>query len=273
MPWKILTHDWRPPIQGGEPLCRTEDLPLTLPLVSIDTSDRECGAGWNFVDDLGTGFRVAGLWPFGRPAVALVVEPMGEVVTRGDKKRCAQLRLLREATTEEVQDGIVTLSRPFGDLADAMAAEQWEWRVAFGRPRRDPQLVEAALQDALTARDLAKWSIHRYDSARAAWDAWDARGARAAWAARDAWAAWDAWAARDARAAWAAWAAWAARDARDAWAAWDAWDALTIFYASRKGWIGGDPFRATTGIRAAYRSGAEVVLPTGPQELGYAMAV
>ena len=234
MPWKILTHDWRPPIRGGEPLCRTEDLPLTLPLVPLDTSDLECGAGWNFADDLATGFRIAGLWPLGRPSVALVVEPMGEVVTRGDKRRCAQLRLTREATTEEVQDGILTLSKLFGDLADAMAVEQWEWRVALGRPRRDPQLVEDALRDALTARDLAKWSIHRYDSARAAWAAWDA------------WDAWDAWAARA---------------------------ALTVFYASRKGWIGGDPALATTGIRAAYNSGVEIVLPTGPHELGYAMAV
>ena len=34
--WKSLTHDFRPPVQGGEPIF-TGQYPFTLPTVSLDT--------------------------------------------------------------------------------------------------------------------------------------------------------------------------------------------------------------------------------------------
>ena len=93
-----------------------------------------------------------------------------------------------------------------------------------------------------------------------------ARDARAAREAGDAGADGDARVAR---------AAWDARAARAAWAAWDArdaWDALTVEYAALMGWTKDDPDLHTTGIRDAYRCGLEIVLPTGPNELGWALS-
>ena len=65
-----------------------------------------------------------------------------------------------------------------------------------------------------------------------------------------------------ARAARAAWAARAARAARDA---------LTLGFASRQGWITHAADLLTVGLRDAYAAGMAVALPTGPQELGWAM--
>lgn len=45
--WKILTHDRRPPIQGGKALCDGTTWPVVLPEVRVDTSYAECGMGWN----------------------------------------------------------------------------------------------------------------------------------------------------------------------------------------------------------------------------------
>jgi hypothetical protein len=41
----------------------------------------------------------------------------------------------------------------------------------------------------------------------------------------------------------------------------------------RQGWITTTPEAFTLGIRDSYRSGLELVLPTGPNELGWTMEV
>jgi hypothetical protein len=46
---------------------------------------------------------------------------------------------------------------------------------------------------------------------------------------------------------------------------------LTVQYAALNGWIADDPLLTTTGVRDAYRSGLAVVVPTGPDTLGWAM--
>lgn len=60
-------------------------------------------------------------------------------------------------------------------------------------------------------------------------------------------------------------AAWAARDA------WDARDALTVHFVARNGWTNHDPLLLIVGLRDAYTSGLAIALPTGPDELGWAM--
>src|SRR3990167_2544191 len=201
MNYKILTHDLRPPLQGGAPVWDGTTLPFTLPAVALDTGPAECSFGWNFVTDLAAGFRIAGLWPTGRPSRVLIVEPDSTAIVCGDKCRATSLTILREATIAEIEQGIVKLSEPFGEHADAMTREQIAWRRALARPRRDPERVEARLHLALETRGL-DWTLQRFDDTKAARDAWTARDA---WAARD---AWDAWAAWD---AWTAWDAWAAK--------------------------------------------------------------
>jgi hypothetical protein len=66
-------------------------------------------------------------------------------------------------------------------------------------------------------------------------------------------------------------AAWDARDAWDAWDARDARDALIVEYAALQGWTDHDPLLLTTGLRDAYWNGLALAVPTGPNELGWAM--
>ena len=106
--WKILTSDGRPPMQGGDPIF--DSLPCLLPAVPCDTGPAVCAHGWNFVRNIETGFKIAGLWRTGRPNVVLAVEPVGDHVERGDKLRAAQLRLLRHATEDEIKAAGVELT-------------------------------------------------------------------------------------------------------------------------------------------------------------------
>jgi hypothetical protein len=251
MPYKILTSDWRPPVQGGEPLC-DGTLPVTLPKVTLDTSRADCGAGYNYCDSLTTAARIAGLWPNGWPARGLVVEPSADAIARGDKRRCSQLTIVRACSDDEIRGAMRELVASWaGAHADDLVTEQWAWYVALGRPLRDATIVEAGLRAALDTRGLTEWTLKQYGDARAAWDAWDARAARAAWDAWDARAAWDAWDARDARAA---------------------RNAMLVRAAASCGWLtslAGD--HLTIGIRDAYHHGLAIALPTGPTELGWAM--
>ena len=287
--WKVLTHDYRPPIQGGKPVF-DGTFPHEFPEVELDRSDSECGSGWNFCSDLHTAFRIAGLWPDGRPSVAIRVKCRGGL-KRGDKCRAKQITAERFASDIEISDTVREMSQPFGEFCGDMHVQQMAWRKALARPKRDTKTVEAMLRLALDTKSL-DWSLRRFDSvwvARAAWAAWDARDERGAW---DAWDAWGAWAARAARAAsdaWAARAAWDAWDARaasdaraaraawdasDAWDAWDAraaWDAFVVFYASKMGWVDYPCDYLTAGIIDAYDHGLAIAIPTGENELGYAM--
>ena len=274
--YKILTHDYRPPAQGGEPLFDGVT-PHQLPIVAVDESSEECAAGWNACRDLATAIRIGGHWPDGRPCSAwIVADPIAPVVERADKIRAASWTIARRCTEEEIAAAVRVLSAPFGEHAEDMCAAQLAWRTALGRPLHDEVAVETGLRAALAARGL-DWSLRRYDTARDVWAARDARDARAAWDGWDAWDAWDARDARDARAAWAAWDARAARDARNAWAAWDAWDAwaardarnaLTVQYATQRGWVA---IRLTTGLREAYQHGLEVAVHVDLGVLGWVM--
>ena len=266
--WKVLTHDLRLPVQGGEPVFDGK-LPYVLSPAAVDDSPADCAAGWNACASPETALRIAGIWPNGRPARLFHVETGAEVVGRGNKLRAAAWTITAEATEDEVRAAIRALSAPFGDLADEITEEQLAWRAALARPGHDAAAVEAGLRTALKTRRLSAWTTRSFACAEDAWAAW------AAWAARDALAAGDA---RAARGAWDAWAAWAARDAWDAWdardawaarAAGDAWAAITAWYAAKRGWVQTDPL--TTGIRDAYTAGLGVAIPTGPDELGWAM--
>ena len=240
MPYKILTSDWRPPVQGGEPLC-DGTLPVTLPKVTLDTSTADCGAGYNYCDSLTTAATIAGLWPSGWPARCLVVEPSADKIRRREKRRCSQLTLRRLCTDDEIRGAMRELVASWaGAHADGLVAEQWAWYVALGRPLRDEAIVEQGLRAALDKRGLGDWTLYQYRAARDARDAWDARAARAAW---------------------------------DAWAAWAARNAMLVRAAVTCGWLtilAGD--HLTIGIRDAYHHGLAIALPTGPTELGWAMA-
>lgn len=256
--WKVLTHDFRPPIQGGD-LVFDGSTPFHLPPVDVDETDEECGAGWNACHKLSDALRIAGLWRDGRPSTAwMVTNPVDPVVERGNKIRAASWTIERSATEDEVVAAIREIHAPFGEHQDAIVEQVLLWRHALARPHRDAAVVVAGLQAALDARGLA-WGLKRFDTAGAV------RAASAARAAGDAWDTWAASAAGAARDAWDSWAAWAAGAARDALIAW---------YAATKGWIERDPMLLTTGLRDAYEHGLEIVLPVsdgGKTALGYAI--
>jgi hypothetical protein len=283
--YKILTNDFRSPIQGGEPIFDGV-VPCVLPKVSLDQSDKECGAGWNFCQSAHVAFRVAGLWPDGWPSRLYRVEPIGKTITRDDKCRAAQIRILEQIV--DVEPYVRRLSEPFGDHTEKMCEQQMMWREALSRPFRDRKLVEEGLARALATRGL-QWSLKRFPDVPAArtardlwvaldaldaldawnaWDAWNTRDAWSAWNTRDTWSSWNTrtvWNTRD------AWYAWNTRTVWDAWDAKDAKDALSVFYVVKMGWIDRTPELLTTGIREAYASGLGIALPTGPDELGWAM--
>lgn len=246
--WKILTHDGRSPWQGGNPILNGP-LPVTLPTVALDTGPNECAAGWNYVADIKTGWRIAGMWPTGYPSRVIAVEASKDAIERGTKRRASSLTLLREASRQEITDAFARFSVPFGTYAARLADEQFAWWQALGRPERNVAEVEAHLALALSARQLP-WSLRRYKTARTARNAWDAWNDRTAW---DAWAT---------GAAWAAGAAW---DAGDAGAA------LTVLYARLMGWQDGEPYQYTVGIREAYRQGLDSAISVAPTVLGWAM--
>lgn len=288
--YKVLTHDLRPPVVGGDPIC-DGSLPFTLPPVDVDQTDELCGAGWNACRDGATALRIAGMWATGRPTRLFRLQTDAPVVSRGNKLRASTWDIVEEV---EVGPHARRLIEPWaGAHTDEIHAEQMAWREALARPGRDEVAVEDGLRTALEARGLASWDLVRFGSAKdarnawAAWDAWDATATRPAKDARDAWAAkevrdlWDAW---DARAAWDAWDAmgardaWgaeaprAAKDASNAWGARAAWDAMPYFSAVRMGWLArDDAHRLTVGLRDAYRHGLAIAVPV-EGGLGWAMA-
>jgi hypothetical protein len=277
--YKVLTHDLRSLIQGGEPIFDGK-LPFTLPRVVMDRSQKECSAGWDACADAHTALRNAGLWPNGRPSRLFRAETDIKVLKRNETLRAEEWTLVEEIT--DLTSAIQELSKPFTPFVDEMVIEQLAWRKALRHPFADLQVVKKGLQDALDARALT-WQLKQFASAQAAWaaqdawatqdawDAWDAWAAWAAWAAQDAWDARDAWATQDARATQDAWDAWDAWDARDAWATQDARAALTFFFAAKQDWIKPRVDLLTVGIRDAYLYGLEIAIPTGPNELGWAM--
>ena len=169
--YKIFTHDYRPPIQGGNPIW-DGTFPFTTPTVTLDTTSSDCGTGggWHFVDSLAEGFRIAGLWPVGWPSVAVVVEPASDAIQRGTKWRASQLTITRAATVVEIDDAVHSLSMVFEPFTKEMAMEQLAWRAALARPLHDEAAVIIGLHEAVTSRKL-DWKIQKYATA---WDAWDA---------------------------------------------------------------------------------------------------
>lgn len=269
--YKILTHDNRPPLQGGDPLIPPgQSLPYALPPMVLDTSEDECAPGYHFCHTPEGAIRLVGLWPDGRPSRLYRVSAT-DAIQRGNKLRAATLTIEHEFTEAEWRDTVAAFSAPFAPFVAEMVTSQMLWREALSRPHRVEQAVETGLRAALDARGLSEWTVKRFPSARnawsarAAWDAWSARDAQDAWIAWIAWDAavvWIAWIARGAGVAWDAWSARAARGAKDA---------LGWEFSALSEWTPGDPQKLTVGIRDAYRNGLGIALPTGPKELGWTM--
>ena len=234
--WKIFTHDWKSPLQGGEPiLLSTPEFPVLLPKVEVDSSSSECSMGWNFCHDIQTAAKIAGYWGAGFPSKIVKVRAVGKVVDRVSKVRSDQIEILRLASPEEILDSMKALVKGFtGSLVAEVATEQYAWYEALGRPNYDKKQVEAGLLAALSHRGLKNWTLKEFGAARDVRDAW------------------------------------AARDARAAWAAWDARDALTMFCAVRCFSLTEyNPNYLSFGLRDAYSNGLSLVIPIAGKTLGW----
>jgi hypothetical protein len=232
--FKVFTHDLKSPLQEGAAVWDGAD-GFVLPKTTLDPSSSECGAGWNYCASIEQAWKIAGMWPAGRPSVVVKVRASGDAIERGNKRRCSQLEIVERCDDSDLRTALDRFSAVFSKHAEEMADSQWEWMLALARPRRNVRDVERGLRAALKARGL-DWKLKRYATAREAWGAWGARGAR------------------------------------EAWGAWGAWEALTVQYAALKDWTTQDPLLLTTGIRDAYTAGLELVVPAGPKELGWVMA-
>src|SRR4030042_137645 len=240
--YKVFTRDLSSPIQCGEPVW-DGSLPYQLPVVIVDMTDKECGAGWNACRDLSAALYIAGQWPDGHPSRAYVLESVPGIVVheRGDKLRAATWEIISEVGGAEIERAIREWTGTWaGEPAAQMAESQIAWRRAHARPRRSVSEVEDGLTAARVARGL-DWALKRYDSARDAWGAWNAR------AAKEAWGAWDSW------------------------DSWNARGALVCEYASLMGWVEQPADLMIRGIREAYASGLGVAVPVAPEVLGWAM--
>ncbi len=134
MSYKVLTNDYRPPLQGGEPLWDGATLPYTLPAVALDASGRDCAPGYHYCATPAGALRIAGLWSDGWPACVVAVEPAADAIERGEKWRASQLTITRRLGQDEIRAAVREMSARFGDHAEAMTDAQMAWYEALGRP-------------------------------------------------------------------------------------------------------------------------------------------
>ena len=88
--YKVLTHDLRPPIQGGEPLWADGGgYPIRLPAVVLDMSAGMCDQGWCACGGPHEALKIAGLWPDGWPSRLFAVRSESEWLERGCGLRTA----------------------------------------------------------------------------------------------------------------------------------------------------------------------------------------
>ena len=272
--YKVLTHDLRPPIQGGEPLWADGGgYPIRLPAVVLDMSAGMCDQGWCACGGPHEALKIAGLWPDGWPSRLFAVRSESEWLERGCGLRTAGPLIVEREML--VTDGILArLHEPMaGGLSmEALVCEVQAWRVALGRPERDPAAVEAGLRAALDTRGLRGWELRRFECAQDAWRSWAARDAKPAW---DSWytlgaaGTWDTWRVDP---SWYGTDVWYLSEPGYTWAAHSASDALAMYVDRSRRGAPGDPYALTTGLRDAYRAGLALAVPAGSTELGWAMA-
>jgi hypothetical protein len=203
-------------------------------------------------------------------------------------RRAFELTITAECTDDEIRAAmreIVSWSR----TADELVEEQWAWYVALGRPSSEETKVVERLQAALANRQL-DWTLRRFESAEHAWAARAGELARALLNGRTAnhdeppGPTWRGSLGRPSAGLWPepieianfTFHAWEAQ-----WDRWDPWDlyvanqathALSRYMSLSRGWsTDKTAANLSVGIRDAYYHGLAVAVPTGPNELGYAM--
>jgi len=144
--FKILTEDYRSPIQGGKPLLTsTTKLPFTLPKVELDTSDNECGAGWNFCKTIPQAIKIAKL--VNRYGLNKIYEVEGskDSIVRDSKCRCSELTLVSQVTKCDFEP-------------NGKNAELQEW-LDLEEKEENKQEIEKSLLETLKIKGLDDWIV------------------------------------------------------------------------------------------------------------------
>ena len=282
--FKVLTHDLRPPLQGGAPLFKEGQIPFKLPKVLVDKSSKECSFGWNACRTPEQALHITSLWPDGHLARLFKVEVEDDlIVERGNKVRFPSGTLTEEIT--DLTEVLNKLHEPLGDIQEDLTQEVLKWIEALKRPNQDPDSVEACLQEALKARGLQGWKLERYRSIDAMHDCRIRNINRhLSTDMRPTWQAWESHATSVARQAWESvnichppkHLGGLKGDLLGIWSGTNVWPALMFWVAARKGWLEEgtpcwDPMLLTTGLRDAYRNGLDLVLPIRTKTLGWVM--
>jgi len=294
--FRCFTSDLRLPNYGGEPVWYG-DLPVVLTsdrlaqLKSVD-SEKAFRPWWDLTLTLSDALSLGGLWPDGRSSAVFKAEAEEEDILErhADGWAVSKLRILKPVSREEIALAVAELSQVFGQHQRAMARSQLKWRQALSQPKRDPSLVQKGLEDALKRRGLSRWTTRQYLSASAVWNEW------ASWApgeiirayqgindwyslavykiASDCWNKWAAYTTEDNQAVRKVVSAWLSREVflNESSKADEAYGALVFTFAALQGWVEVPPDYLTVGLREAYYHGLALVWPTGPKELGWAMA-
>src|SRR5882672_8174242 len=121
--FKVLTHHFCSPLQGGGPVWDGIALPHALPMVALDTGDHDCGVGWSYCSSIKDALLIGGLWPAGRPSTVFEVQAGADAIQRGKKRRSSMLKLVRQCTPEEIGLAMAKMSIVLSPHADHMCAE------------------------------------------------------------------------------------------------------------------------------------------------------
>lgn len=150
--FKVLTPDFRPPIQKGHEPLFTEDskFPITLPTVELDKSEKECSFGWNFCKDARTAFQISNLTSFKGLNKLFHVTGSEDTIERGNKLRCSQLTLNRPVTEKEIY---LSLKEPNN--------KQEQLYCWFSNPELEENIsiITECLQETLKLKSMAGWKV------------------------------------------------------------------------------------------------------------------
>jgi hypothetical protein len=257
--------------------------------------------GWEAFDTISKALDY-GLWTNGWPTRLFEVEPNCALVERGDGYLSLSWHVIRECSEAEINFSIRNGFDIFGNYEREMAESQILWREAIRRPFSDSGRVGDCLREAFKVRGLYGWHLRQFDTIHPSWG-WGAfdysdksKKIRDAWDVTNVWSdlvnsgipldkdLWEFMKEEEAKKLnWTLFHCynrlWDDRYVSQVdypyplqhFTAWAARDALSIEYASMRGWVQCDSQLLTTGIREAYKHGLALAYPTGPNELGYAM--
>jgi hypothetical protein len=151
--YKILHPDNCSPIKTDKSLFSVDaKLPLMLPKVPLDTSDKECGAGWNFCSTVKDAIDIAKLFSIKGVNRIYKVQGSSDSIKRGLKIRCSELTIISPIGVDDFVN-----CEPNGK-----EKELFDWLV-YDR-KFDERLILKYLNETLKIKGMDDWKIIIYNN-------------------------------------------------------------------------------------------------------------